>query len=189
MDEDLEAKQFDLLMLRLQLDLLRHERSFTRWSDDVRQIAGPQSCRVILPSVVEKKKPSSCGRLPVRIFTFRYGLTSGKEFWLRFEARRHADIMSAHRTRDPSFSRTSPITQSTHAAENTKLPYLRAWESKAFSSTWPGGIWHLSCLSLTGENDDENTLRSGIDWGHKRAWVFAGDAWRICLAVAGRPER
>jgi len=39
-DEDLEAKQFDLLMLRLQLGLLRHERSFTRWSEDVRQIAG-----------------------------------------------------------------------------------------------------------------------------------------------------
>ena len=27
-DKDLEAKQFDLLMLRLQLGLLRHERSF-----------------------------------------------------------------------------------------------------------------------------------------------------------------
>ena len=39
-DEDLEAKQFDLLMLRLQLGLLRHERSFTRWSEDVREIRG-----------------------------------------------------------------------------------------------------------------------------------------------------
>jgi type I restriction enzyme R subunit len=39
-DDDQDAKQFDLLMLRLQLGLLRHEKSFIRWSEDVRQIAG-----------------------------------------------------------------------------------------------------------------------------------------------------
>jgi len=66
MDEDLEAKQFDLLMLRLQLDLLRHERSFTRWSDDVRQIAGPYFHFQIWADIregvlVEIRSPSTCG--------------------------------------------------------------------------------------------------------------------------------
>ena len=50
-DEDLEAKQFDLLMLRLQLGLLRHERSFTRWSEDVRQIAGALEEKAAIPMV------------------------------------------------------------------------------------------------------------------------------------------
>src|SRR5439155_6207912 len=39
-DEDEEAKRFDLLMLRLQLALLRIEPSFERWRDQVRAIAG-----------------------------------------------------------------------------------------------------------------------------------------------------
>ena len=50
-DDDQEAKQFDLLMLRLQLGLLRHERSFTRWSEDVRQIAGALEERASIPMV------------------------------------------------------------------------------------------------------------------------------------------
>jgi type I restriction enzyme R subunit len=50
-DEDLEAKEFDLLMLRLQLGLLRHERSFTRWSEDVRQIAGALEEKASIPMV------------------------------------------------------------------------------------------------------------------------------------------
>ena len=50
-DEDLEAKQFDLLMLRLQLGLLRHERSFTRWSEDVREIAGALEEKASIPMV------------------------------------------------------------------------------------------------------------------------------------------
>jgi type I restriction enzyme R subunit len=50
-DEDLEAKQFDLLMLRLQLGLLRHERSFTRWSEDVRQIAGALEEKAAIPAL------------------------------------------------------------------------------------------------------------------------------------------
>ena len=51
LDEDQEAKQFDLLMLRLQLGLLRHERSFTRWSEDVRQIAGALEEKASIPMV------------------------------------------------------------------------------------------------------------------------------------------
>jgi type I restriction enzyme R subunit len=50
-DDDQEAKQFDLLMLRLQLGLLRHERSFTRWSNDVRQIAGALEEKASIPMV------------------------------------------------------------------------------------------------------------------------------------------
>ena len=50
-DEDQEAKQFDLLMLRLQLGLLRHEKSFTRWSEDVRQIAGALEEKTAIPMV------------------------------------------------------------------------------------------------------------------------------------------
>jgi type I restriction enzyme R subunit len=50
-DDDQEAKQFDLLMLRLQLGLLRHERSFTRWSEDVRQIAGALEEKASIPMV------------------------------------------------------------------------------------------------------------------------------------------
>ena len=50
-DDDQEAKQFDLLMLRLQLGLLRHERSFTRWSEEVRQIAGALEEKASIPMV------------------------------------------------------------------------------------------------------------------------------------------
>jgi type I restriction enzyme, R subunit len=50
-DEDQEAKQFDLLMLRLQLGLLRHERSFVRWSEDVKKIAGKLEDKASIPMV------------------------------------------------------------------------------------------------------------------------------------------
>ncbi len=50
-DDDQEAKQFDLLMLRLQLGLLRHERSFTRWSEDVREIADALEEKASIPMV------------------------------------------------------------------------------------------------------------------------------------------
>jgi type I restriction enzyme R subunit len=50
-DEDQEAKQFDLLILRLQLGLLRHEKSFTRWAKDVREIAGALEEKVAIPMV------------------------------------------------------------------------------------------------------------------------------------------
>jgi type I restriction enzyme R subunit len=50
-DDDQEAKQFDLLMLRLQLGLLRHEKSFTRWSADVREIAGALEEKASIPMV------------------------------------------------------------------------------------------------------------------------------------------
>jgi type I restriction enzyme, R subunit len=50
-DDDQEAKQFDLLMLRLQLGLLRHEKSFTRWSEDVREIAGALEGKASIPMV------------------------------------------------------------------------------------------------------------------------------------------
>jgi type I restriction enzyme R subunit len=50
-DDDQEAKQFDLLMLRLQLGLLRHEKSFARWSEDVRKIAGALEEKASIPMV------------------------------------------------------------------------------------------------------------------------------------------
>jgi type I restriction enzyme, R subunit len=50
-DDDQDAKQFDLLMLRLQLGLLRHEKSFTRWSEDVREIAGALEEKTTIPIV------------------------------------------------------------------------------------------------------------------------------------------
>jgi type I restriction enzyme, R subunit len=50
-DEDQEAKQFDLLILRLQLALLRHEKSFTRWSNDVREIASALNEKTAIPMV------------------------------------------------------------------------------------------------------------------------------------------
>ncbi len=53
-DDDQEAKQFDLLMLRLQLGLLRHERSFTRWSQDVREIGGALEEKASIPMVREE---------------------------------------------------------------------------------------------------------------------------------------
>jgi type I restriction enzyme, R subunit len=54
LDEDLEAKQFDLLILRLQLALLRHDKSFTRWSNDVREIAGALEEKAAIPMVREQ---------------------------------------------------------------------------------------------------------------------------------------
>jgi type I restriction enzyme, R subunit len=53
-DEDEEAKQFDLLILRLQLALLRHDKSFTRWSEDVREIAGALEEKTSIPMVREQ---------------------------------------------------------------------------------------------------------------------------------------
>ncbi|MCU1270386.1 MAG: Type restriction-modification system, restriction subunit [Acidobacteriaceae bacterium] len=53
-DDDQEAKQFDLLILRLQLGLLRHEKSFTRWSEDVREIAGALEEKASIPMVREQ---------------------------------------------------------------------------------------------------------------------------------------
>ncbi len=50
-DDDREAKQFDLLILRLQLGLLRHEHSFSRWSEDVREIAGALEEKAAIPMV------------------------------------------------------------------------------------------------------------------------------------------
>jgi type I restriction enzyme R subunit len=50
-DDDQEAKQFDLLMLRLQLSLLRHEKSFTRWSKDVREVANALNEKASIPMV------------------------------------------------------------------------------------------------------------------------------------------
>ena len=50
-DDDQEAKQFDLLILRLQLGLLRHEKSFTRLSEDVREIAGALEEKASIPMV------------------------------------------------------------------------------------------------------------------------------------------
>ena len=50
-DDDQEAKQFDLLMLRLQLGLLRHEKSFSRWSEEVRRIAGWLEEKASIPMV------------------------------------------------------------------------------------------------------------------------------------------
>lgn len=49
-----EAKQFDLLILRLQLAVLRHEKSFTRWSNDVREIAGALEEKASIPMVREQ---------------------------------------------------------------------------------------------------------------------------------------
>jgi type I restriction enzyme, R subunit len=50
-DDDQEAKQFDLLTLRLQLGLLRHEHSFIRWSEEVREIAGKLEEAASIPMV------------------------------------------------------------------------------------------------------------------------------------------
>ena len=50
-DDDQEAKQFDLLILRLQLGLLRHEKSFARWSHDARDIAGALEEKASIPMV------------------------------------------------------------------------------------------------------------------------------------------
>ncbi|HZQ17456.1 MAG TPA: DEAD/DEAH box helicase family protein [Terriglobales bacterium] len=53
-DDDQEAKQFDLLLLRLQLAVLGHEKSFTRWSEDVREIAGALEEKASIPMVREQ---------------------------------------------------------------------------------------------------------------------------------------
>ncbi len=50
-DDDQEAKQFDLLMLRLQLGLLRHEKSFIRWSNEVREITSALNEKASIPMV------------------------------------------------------------------------------------------------------------------------------------------
>jgi len=50
-DDDQEAKQFDLLILQLQLGLLRREKSFTRWSTDVKEIAGALEEKASIPMV------------------------------------------------------------------------------------------------------------------------------------------
>ncbi len=52
-DEDEEAKRFDLLMLRLQLALLRIEPSFERWRDQVGAIAGLLEEKSSIPMVRE----------------------------------------------------------------------------------------------------------------------------------------
>jgi len=46
-----KRSQFDLLMLRLQLGLLRHEKSFARWGEDVREIAGSLEEKAGIPMV------------------------------------------------------------------------------------------------------------------------------------------
>src|SRR3984957_6865163 len=50
-DEDQEAKQFDLMMLRLQLGILRHEKSFAKGSESVREIAGALEEKTSIPMV------------------------------------------------------------------------------------------------------------------------------------------
>jgi len=53
-DEDEEAKRFDLLMLRLQLSLLRVESGFEQWRDQVRAIAGLLEEKSSIPMVREQ---------------------------------------------------------------------------------------------------------------------------------------
>ncbi len=50
-DDDEEAKRFDVLMLRLQLALLRVEAGFTRWREQVRTIAGLLEEKSSIPMV------------------------------------------------------------------------------------------------------------------------------------------
>ena len=52
--EDEEAKRFDLLMLRLQLALLRHEPGFDRLRDQVRSIAGLLEEQASIPMIQEQ---------------------------------------------------------------------------------------------------------------------------------------
>ena len=49
-DEDEEAKRFDLLMLRLQLALLRADPDFEQWRDQVRAIAALLEEKAICPN-------------------------------------------------------------------------------------------------------------------------------------------
>jgi type I restriction enzyme R subunit len=51
-DEDEDAKRFDLLMLRLQLTLLRSEPGFDRWRKQVRAIAGLLEEKSAIPMVL-----------------------------------------------------------------------------------------------------------------------------------------
>ena len=53
-DEDEEAKRFDLLMLRLQLSLLRVEPGFEQWRDQVRAIAALLEEKSSIPMVREQ---------------------------------------------------------------------------------------------------------------------------------------
>jgi type I restriction enzyme, R subunit len=53
-DEDQDAKKFDLLVYRLQLALLRHERMFSRLRDDVREIADLLSEQSAIPMVQQQ---------------------------------------------------------------------------------------------------------------------------------------
>ena len=53
-DEDQDAKKFDLLMYRLQLALLRHERSFARLKAEVQEIAGLLAEQDSIPMIQEQ---------------------------------------------------------------------------------------------------------------------------------------
>src|SRR5262249_31712623 len=53
-DEDEEAKRFDLLMLRLQLSRLRADPGFEQWRDRVRAIAGLLEEKSSIPMVREQ---------------------------------------------------------------------------------------------------------------------------------------
>jgi type I restriction enzyme R subunit len=53
-DEDQEAKQFDLLMLRLQLGVLNSDKSFVRLSRQVRDIAGELAAMASIPMVAQQ---------------------------------------------------------------------------------------------------------------------------------------
>jgi type I restriction enzyme, R subunit len=53
-DEDQDAKQFDLLMLRLQLALLNSDKSFKRMSQQVRTMAGDLSEMKSIPMVAQQ---------------------------------------------------------------------------------------------------------------------------------------
>src|SRR5215468_2295465 len=53
-DEDEEAKRFDLLMLRLQLSLLRADPGFEQWRDQARAIAGLLEEKSSIPMVREQ---------------------------------------------------------------------------------------------------------------------------------------
>jgi type I restriction enzyme R subunit len=50
-DDDQEAKQFDLLMLRLELALLRHDRRFPKMMEEVKEIAGALNELAAIPMV------------------------------------------------------------------------------------------------------------------------------------------
>src|SRR5580700_3427800 len=62
---------------------------------------------------------------------------------------------------------------------------MREW--RAFADR-TGGIWQIFCMSLAGGNDGKDSLCPGIDRGHNRDWVFAGDSKRVCLAIGSRSQ-